>query len=975
MTLWGKQKEPARFGSSVAQAAAAGTAREELLQIALRVLRERTHADRIGVWLSEAQGEAVFRGSVWDASQADTPAAWNRLSPEISPLRKFAVRGESVEQVLDGSPEMPVIGPLVGMQRALWVRVQAQGCWQGMILVASRRRQADFPRAAVESLAAELALALALEASQEQSGARHADLTFARRILTAAESGSDTDTLLRELAQEGPKDAGVGFLAVARLSEEDAGVLDFAWKSGDLQWTAQLSDEPLQSLWRRALETGRAVGSEPVEALPEGNYARWVALPLARGGRPLGVLVAGLRRGRSSLASLEWLELHAALAADLLARLRRREEERAREAAVRSRVEMAGEPLLLLNAGGQIVALSAGARRLLGEPAVQAGASFADLFRARPAPEPAQEVAAWIHAALGSAAGSLPPLEGELLSGARVRARTLFPLPEDLLAVALERPAAETGAPSGSLAEDQLLTLLEWVEQGVVLYDAEQHIRAMNSRFAQIAGLELAPGGRPQTLEALIEQVSPLAAEPETLARRWRELARMQEGGVREELQLARPVPRILERAARPVLDASGQCVGWLEIYRELTAQRIFQSRLLQAEKLAALGQMVGEVAHELSNPLTSILGYAQRLLLRRDAPQGEEVQKIYQEAERAGRILRQLLQSSREVRPERKRVSLNAIVLRALELQRLGMPAGQIRVETELDPAAPQLIGDPDQLQQVVMNLVANAQQAIEHSRGRGVIRVTTRRTRERRVRLEVADDGPGIPAALLARIFDPFFTTKPPGLGTGLGLAIVLSVVREHGGQVHVTNRAGGGALFSVDLPLAEQEAAGGRVPAMRKAPGAPPSERQIAAGPPEAPAGTRVLIVEDEPTVANLLAEVLRDEGMTVEALLDGREALARAAQRRYDLVICDLKMPGLGGQQFYEALASAGSPLRDRVIFVTGDPLSTKTLEFFEHHRLPYVPKPFRVEELLQTVRGVLQQRAAVISKQATARHSS
>ena len=923
----------------------------------------------------EAQGEAVFRGSVWDASQAATPAAWNRLSPETPLLRKFAVQEQSVEQVLDGSPGMPVIGPLVEMQRVLWVPLQAQGCWQGMILVASRRRQAEFPRAAVESLAAELALALALEASKEQSGERQADLTFARRILTAAESGSDADTLLRELAQEGLKDAGVGFLAVARLPEEDPGVPDFAWKSGDLQWTAQLADEPLQSLWRRALETGRAVGSDPAEALPEGNYARWAALPLARGGRQLGVLVAGLRRGRSSLASLEWLELRAALAADLLARLRRREEERAREATARARVEMAGEPLLLLNATGQIVALSAAAGRLLGEPAVPAGVSFAALFRGRPAQEPAQELAAWIRAALGSAAGSLPPLEGELLSGARVRARTLFPLPEDLLAVSLERPAAQTGPPSGCLAEAELRTLLEWVEQGVVLYDAERRIRAMNSRFVQIAGLDPSQAGRLQTLEALIEQVSSLAADPEALARRWSELARTQEGGVREELQLARPVPRILERAARPVLDASGQCVGWLEIYRELTAQRVFESRLLQAEKLAALGRMVSEVAHELSNPLTSILGYAQRLLLRRDAPQGEEVQKIYQEAERAGRILRQLLQSSREVHPERKRVALNAIVLRALELQRLGMPAEQIRLEVELDPAAPPLIGDPDQLQQVVMNLVANAQQAIEHSRSRGLIRVTTQRTGEGQVRLEVADDGPGIPAALLARIFDPFFTTKPPGLGTGLGLTIVLSIVREHGGQVHVANRAGGGALFSVDLPLAEQEAPGEWPPAIRKAPVAPLSERWNAAGPPGAPAGARVLIVEDEPTVALLIAEVLRDEGLSVETLFDGREALARAAQRSYDLVICDLKMPGLDGRQFYEALVSTGSPLRDRAIFVTGDPLSAATLEFFEHHRLPYVPKPFRVEELLQAVRGLLQQRAAVIPKHATARHQS
>ncbi|MBZ5702827.1 MAG: response regulator [Acidobacteriia bacterium] len=955
----------------MAQAAAAGVAREELLQIALRVLRERIPADRIGVWLREAQGEAAFRGSVWDASQAATPEVWNRLSPEFPPLSKFAVQGQSVEQVLDSSLGMPTIGPLVEMQRALWVPLQAQGCWQGMILVASRRRQGEFPRAAVESLAAELALALTLEESKEQSGARHADLTFARRILTAAESGSDADTLLRELAQEGLASAGVGFLAVGRLPREDAGMPDFAWKSGDLQWTAQLADEPLQSLWRRALETGRAVGSDPAEALPEGNCTRWAALPLARGGRQFGVLVAGLRRGRSSLASLEWLELRAALAADLLARLRLREEERARAATACARVEMAGEPLLLLNAAGQVAALSAGARRVLGEPAALTGASFAALFRAGPA----QETGAWIRAALGGAAGSPPPLEGDLLSGVRVRARSLPPLSENFLAVSLERPAAQSGPPAEGLAEAELLTLLEWVEQGVVLYDTEQRIRAMNSRFAQIAGLDAAPAGRPQTLEALIELVSPLAAEPEGLARRWRELARTQEGGLREELQLARPVPRILERAARPVLDASGQRVGWLEIYRELTAQRVFQSRLLQAEKLAALGRMVSEVAHELSNPLTSILGYAQRLLLRRDAVQGEEVQKIYQEAERAGRILRQLLESGREERPGRKRVSLNAVVVRALELQRLGRPAEQIRVEAELDPGAPALIGDPDQLQQVVMNLVANAQQAIEHSRGRGVIRVATRRISEQGLRLEVADDGPGIPPALLARIFDPFFTTKPPGLGTGLGLSIVLSIVREHGGQVHVVNRAGGGALFSVDLPAAQEEAASGRAPAVRKASAARSSERRAAARTRETPAGARVLVVEDEPTVANLVAEVLRDEGLSVETLLDGREALARATQRRYDLVICDLKMPGLDGQQFYEALARAASPLCERVIFMTGDALSAATLEFFEQHRLPYVSKPFRVEELLQAVRGALQQRAAVIPKHATARQQS
>ena len=710
---------------------------------------------------------------------------------------------------------------------------------------------------------------------------------------------------------------------------------------------------------------------EPAEALPEGGYVRWVALPLARGAGPFGVLVAGLRRGRSSLGTLEWLEMRAALAADLLARVCLREEEQAQTAAARGQVEKAGEPLLLVNAEGQMSALSATARQLIGNGAAQPGASFAALFRT-PGPE---EIRAWLGAGFAGRGG--PSLDGQLLSGTRVRARTSIPVRDDLLTVFLERPASEAAGRAGDLAEAELRTLLEWIEQGVVLFDAEQRIRAMNSRFVQMAGLDPVEAGRLQTLDALLERIGAQAADPEALKRRWRELARVEQGGVREELQLVRPSPRILERAARPVLDASGQRVGWLEIYRELTAQRLFQSRLLQAERLAALGQMVSGVAHELSNPLTSILGYAQRLLLRPDAPQGEDVQKIYQEAERARRILRQLLQSSREVRPERKQVSLNAIVRRALELQCFGMPAEQIRVETELDPATPVLVGDPDQLQQVVMNLVTNAQQAIEHARGRGVIHISTRRTGERQVRLEIADDGPGIPPALLARIFDPFFTTKPAGLGTGLGLSIVLSIVREHGGQVHVANRPGGGAAFSVDLPVARPETPAGRPAKSRKAaaaPAPPPVERQPAAGSPEPRTPARVLIVEDEPTVARLIADVLRDKGMTVETLLDGREALARAAQRSYDLVICDLKMPGLDGQHFYEALARSGSPLRDRVIFVTGDPLSAPTLEFFENYHLPYVPKPFRVEELLQAVRSALKERAAN-AKHATARHQS
>ena len=223
-------------------------------------------------------------------------------------------------------------------------------------------------------------------------------------------------------------------------------------------------------------------------------------------------------------------------------------------------------------------------------------------------------------------------------------------------------------------------------------------------------------------------------------------MARGDEGGTREELQLARPVPRVLERSVRPVLDNNGQRLGRVEIYRDLTAQRVFQAKLLQTEKLAALGQMITGIAHELSNPLTSILGYSQRLLVRKDLTgRAEDVRQIYQEAERASTILRQLLLSARENRPERKRLALNQVVLRAMELQRFGSAAEKIRIELDLDPSLPFVNGDTGQLQQVLMNLIGNARQAIVQEGKAGTIRLRTARSGEHRVLLQVIDDGPG--------------------------------------------------------------------------------------------------------------------------------------------------------------------------------------------------------------------------------------
>jgi len=434
------------------------------------------------------------------------------------------------------------------------------------------------------------------------------------------------------------------------------------------------------------------------------------------------------------------------------------------------------------------------------------------------------------------------------------------------------------------------------------------------------------------------------------------------------------------------VLGNSGRRLGRVEIYRDLSAQRVFQSRLLQTEKLAALGQMVTGIAHELSNPLTSILGYAQRLLLRNDSiGRTEESRQIYQEAERASAILRQLLFSAREVRPERKRMALNQVVHRAMELQRFALAAEKISLELDLDPLLPFVWGDSGQLQQVLMNLIGNARQAIQERGSGGAIRLRTACSDAGRVLLEVSDDGPGIPETILARIFDPFFTTKPAGIGTGLGLSIVLSVVREHGGRVSVSNRPEGGVVFSIELPVAAAETVeisrpsavpGERIMLAQGSTGAALPEDLPTPAPPlvarQDRAGTRVLVVEDEPTVARLIADVLEDEEMSVDVLLNGREALERAAREPYDLVICDMKMPGIDGQHFYKSLVRAQNPLRGRFLFVTGDVIAAHTQEFLERNRLPHLAKPFRMEELTEKVHRVLDSPGAGGSRAAAAK---
>ncbi|HKO05033.1 MAG TPA: ATP-binding protein [Candidatus Acidoferrales bacterium] len=528
---------------------------------------------------------------------------------------------------------------------------------------------------------------------------------------------------------------------------------------------------------------------------------------------------------------------------------------------------------------------------------------------------------------------------------AATRERLELHAPLAALALAEEQYAERT-----RVNDQWLAALLDSMENAVLLVEPGGRVRLANARLPELLGVAPERMGRIKTFDELLAAVRGNFRDPRGAEARWREIQRRDDEVAWDEVELERPAPRVLERFARPVRNAEGERLGWLELYRETSSESRPGARKPQSEKMAALGQLVSGIAHELNNPLTSIVGYAQRLLGR--AAGDAELQHIFDEAQRAGAIVRNLLLFAREAKPERKRVRLNEIVKQTVALRDYVLRVENVSLTLDLEPGLPPVLADPHQLQQLVLNLLINAEQAVENGPGRGEIEVRTSSVERRGVRLEVRDDGGGIPPEVLPRIFDPFFTTKLAGAGTGLGLSIVSAIAQEHGGEVRVESEPGRGATFIVELPSApasleeDVEPAAATTAVIRPRPEAAPGARR------------RILVVEDEPTVASLVADVLREEGHDVETILDSVEALERLNREDFDLLICDLKMPKLDGRALYEDALRRGRTSRDRVLFITGDTLRPRTLDFVRRNSLPYLAKPFLVDELTQTVRNVL-----------------
>lgn len=391
--------------------------------------------------------------------------------------------------------------------------------------------------------------------------------------------------------------------------------------------------------------------------------------------------------------------------------------------------------------------------------------------------------------------------------------------------------------------------------------------------------------------------------------------------------------------------DKNNNTIGFFSIGKDVTEKKRLELQLLQAEKLSAVGTMISGVAHEINNPLTSIIGYSQ-LLSKQEVPKDikNKLNVILKESIRSSKIIGSLLTFARKHKPQRNKININDILIESIELREYELSVSNIDVQTSFSDDLPWTFADPYQIQQVFVNLINNALDAIVANQESGVLTIKTER-KDDAVMIEFKDTGPGIPNDVIKKVFEPFFTTKEMGKGTGLGLSMAYGIIKEHGGTISVESKPGEWAKFIVTLPIIEDTEQ---------------MEERVKTYTKQFSGEKTVLVVEDEASLRNFLFEALTEGGFTVEGVSTGEKAISLLGTKKYDAVVSDIKMPGIGGKELYMYVRKRHPEVTSKIIFITGDVLSKDTQEFLNTTKSRFIEKPFDVDDLVSMINDILSE---------------
>jgi PAS domain S-box-containing protein len=401
-----------------------------------------------------------------------------------------------------------------------------------------------------------------------------------------------------------------------------------------------------------------------------------------------------------------------------------------------------------------------------------------------------------------------------------------------------------------------------------------------------------------------------------------------------------------------PLCDADGRVTHIITVGLDISERKKAEAELArhrealhQSEKLSALGSLLSGVAHELNNPLSVVVG---RSFLLEEQLQGSafasSIAKVRATAERCARIVKTFLTVARQQETTRQPIHISDVLTHSLDMVGHRLYESGIVADLDIAPALPTLMADPDQLSQVFMHLLVNAQQALDSIPEPRRLRVSANFDAVNdEICVQISDNGPGIPRNMLHRIFEPFFTTRGVGEGSGVGLSVSHGIIHAHGGTITVDVPACGGTLFEIRLPRESAEGSVVQHPVIHVKPD-----------------GRHILIIDDVVDIGQMLGEILTEAGYQIDVAEDGQAALKKLDERCFDLIVSDLSMPQLDGPGLYKALQERNPRLLERLIFVTGDTLSDSIRDFLAQVNRPVIEKPFVPEEIRRVIELTLAQ---------------